>query len=71
MPADVVMSKIEETLAHQQQEIQDLNEMVTRQWDEIDMLKKQFLRLKNKIDGIESDNHGGSQIPANQKPPHY
>ena len=67
------MSKVEETLAHQQREIQDLNDMVTRQWDEIDMLKQLVQRLTDKIEVLQNDaRDGGDHIPAaNQKPPHW
>ncbi len=66
------MSKVEETLAHQQQEIEDLNDMVTRQWNEIDMLKKMVQGLKDKIETLQNDaRDGGDEIPADQKPPHW
>lgn len=71
-------SKVEETLAHQEQQILDLSDMVSRQWDEIDLLKTQLQRLKSKVGTLEDnipDSDGAglsvSEIAARDKPPHY
>lgn len=72
-------TKIEETLAHQEQQISELSEIVTRQWEEIELLKKQLARFKDKIEGLEDEINAGSgekgmsvtEIAARNKPPHY
>ncbi len=70
-------NKIEETLAHQEQQIQDLNDVVTKQWAEIDRLTKMLGRLKHKVEEIEvskgDDGEGLSvtEEAALNKPPHY
>lgn len=72
-------NKIEETLAHHEQQISDLGEIVTRQWEEIELLKKQLARFHAKIEGLEDEiNSSGSdkglsvtEIAARNKPPHY
>lgn len=70
-------NKIEETLAYQEQQLQDLNEVVTRQWVEIDRLNKMLSRLKDKVEEIETgkgDDGEGlsvSEEAALNKPPHY
>jgi SlyX protein len=72
-----MIDKIEETLAHQEQQIQDLNDVVTKQWAEIDRLTKVLSRLGDKVDEIQSsksdDSEGLSVIEeaALNKPPHY
>ena len=69
---------IEETLAHQEQQIQDLGEMVNRQWQEIDLLKKQLEKTNAKLGVLEetagsseSDGLSVTERAARDKPPHY
>lgn len=69
---------IEEILAHQERQIQDLNDMVLRQWHEIDVLKKGFEKLQGKINLIDATGAGSaeellsvSEQAARDKPPHY
>ena len=72
------LTGIEETLAHQEQRISDLSEMVTRQWEEIDRLKARMGHLLDKVDYLEQ-NTGKSEtaglsvteVAARNKPPHY
>lgn len=61
------LNAIEETLAHQEQQIQDLSDMVVTQGREMDTLRKEILKLQGKIENMDE----GEQQPANQKPPHY
>lgn len=69
---------IEELLAHQDRQIQDLNDIVTKQWNEIDRLNKIVGQLSNKINEIsisskEERNDSISVIDEAKfnKPPHY
>ena len=68
---------IEETLAHQEQRIQDLSTMVTRQWAEIDRLKAQLAMMQDKVAGLaervpsEEKGLSVSEIAALNKPPHW
>lgn len=73
------MNDIEALIAHQDQQIQELNEVVTRQWEEIDALKKYMKLTKDKMQELES-NMGDlgqsegmsiSDMAAADKPPHY
>ena len=59
-------SQIEETLAHQEQQINDLSEMLIAQSRDIETLQKKLLKLEGKI---EETAEGGAI--ADQKPPHY
>lgn len=69
--------RLEEMLAHQEQKIQDLSDMVTRQWAEIDRLKAHLIKMQDKITFLEenpgADNTGlsTSDIAKLNKPPHY
>lgn len=66
------ITQIEETLAHQEQEIAALNQMVTRQWDEIDLLKKQVRKLQGTITEVsENQTLSAAEQSARDKPPHY
>jgi SlyX protein len=70
------ISDLETLIAHQDQQIQELNDVVTKQWAEIDVLKKYMLMTKSKIQELE-DNLGPkegmslSDEAAANKPPHY
>lgn len=66
------LNQLEESLAHQEREINDLSDMVVQQGNEIARLKKHILKLEDKIETIETDkNGGGHEDIADQKPPHY
>lgn len=54
--------------AHQAQTLEDLSQMVTRQWDMIDRLTRQIKYLNEAMLELEDARDGP---PANQKPPHY
>jgi SlyX protein len=59
-------NRIEETLAHQEQQINDLSDMLIAQGRDIEKLQKQLQKLEGKLEQVTE----GDQ-PANQKPPHY
>lgn len=74
------LAKVEELLAHHEQKIDDLSDVVQRQWDEIDILKKRSAGLQARIGELEdSAKDGGgddkglsvTEIAARNKPPHY
>lgn len=69
---------IEETLAHQDQQIQDLSEMLIAQGDEITALKRQIEKLQGKMGDMEQNSGAGGDKPmsvteqaAMDRPPHY
>lgn len=72
-------TQIEETLAHHEKALQDLSDMVVKQWDEIDALKGKVKILQDKI-GVLSQEAAEGQAGAGlsvteqalrDKPPHY
>lgn len=72
------LNQIEEHIAHQDQQIQDLSDMIIHQGKDIDRLKKHISKLESKIHVIEDssaegDNSGASisDVAAREKPPHY
>ncbi|HCQ71056.1 MAG: hypothetical protein CL570_08325 [Alphaproteobacteria bacterium] len=71
---------IEALITHQEQQIQDLSDMVAKQWDEIERLKRRLNRTQEKLNVVEevansaTKSDGGasvSDIAAMEKPPHY
>ena len=69
---------IEETLSHHEQQIQDLSDMVARQWQEIDLLKKAIRALQEKMGSFSlgaektgSENLSVTEQALRDKPPHY
>ena len=71
------LNQIEETLAHQEQQISDLSDMVIRQGHEIDALQKQLVKILDKINAGSQNNEdnekllSASEHAALNKPPHY
>jgi SlyX protein len=73
------LNAVEILLAHQEKRIEDLNEMVTRQWSEIDRLKSQISAAQERLLSIESSSKdaksetglSATEIAALNKPPHY
>lgn len=73
---DDKIQTLETTLAHHEIQIQDLSEMISLQWKEIERLKLQLQKTNSKISEIEaSEGENKSQsvteIAASEKPPHY
>ena len=68
---------IEMTLAHHDRQIEDLSEMISLQWKEIERLKLKLAAAYNKIDemnsasGDQKEPQSISEIAASEKPPHY
>lgn len=74
------LSELEGMLAHQDQQIQDLSDMVSQQWGEIDKLKARLNRTQEKLKSVEDLAHSASksgegmsvtEMSALEKPPHY
>ncbi len=61
---------IETTLAHHEQTITELSDLITAQWKEIESLKARLEKTLSKIERLEETMPADSQM-ANQKPPHY
>ena len=76
---DRKIEQIEITLAHQDRQIQDLSEMIAKQWVEIDRLRLELDRALAKLQAQESGATAGegtdhlsvAEMAALEKPPHY
>lgn len=67
---------IETTLAHHDEQIVQMSDLITDQWKQIEALKKQLSRLSDKLE--QGDDGRGQDRPlstleqaAQDKPPHY
>jgi len=63
------LDSIEEKLAHLEQAVHELSDVVARQQKELDRALQRNQRLMDKIAAIESDY--GPSATAHEKPPHY
>lgn len=74
---DQKLHAIESVLAHQEEQIQDLNDVVIQQSKDIELLRKQVSKLYDKINMMDdsSTQEGGdlstAERAARDKPPHY
>ena len=61
---------LEIRVAHQDRTIDDLNEMVAKQWIAIEQLNQQYFRLKDRLVAVESSSKV-SKPEDEPPPPHY
>ncbi len=66
---DTRVQTLEEKLAHRENEINDLSDMVSQQWKRIEALEREIERTKDRIISLEDE--VGDSIDANVKPPHW
>lgn len=63
------LDTIEEKLAHLEQAISQLSDVVARQQKDLDRALERNQRLLDKLAALESD--VGASATAHEKPPHY
>jgi SlyX protein len=73
---DEKLNKIETTLAHHDQQIQDLSEIINQQWKEIDRLKLRLEMTQAKFADLENGQGERKELSVSEqaaadKPPHY
>lgn len=66
---DTRITELEIQLVHQTATIDELNDVVARQWQEIDRLKKQMNQLTGRLEQVEDTIPKGQA--DDQPPPHY
>lgn len=73
-----IITDIQETLAHHEHQISDLNDVIISQGEQIDLLKAYIKKLQNKIEELEHTGTKGndkalsaSEQALRDKPPHY
>ena len=63
------ITALESHIAHQDGTIDDLNEMVNKQWAEIEALRRDLAELRARLVRVEGD--VGPSQPDDLPPPHY
>ena len=63
------ITALESHIAHQDGTIDDLNEMVNKQWTAIEALRLDLAELRARLARVEGDM--GPNQPDDQPPPHY
>jgi uncharacterized coiled-coil protein SlyX len=63
------ITALERHIAHQDGTIDDLNEMVNKQWAEIEALRRDLAELRARLARVEGD--VGPSQPDDLPPPHY
>lgn len=58
---------LEMRLAYQDDTIETLNQTITAQWKQIDVLTRRVAELSERLQEAEANAPG----PANERPPHY
>jgi SlyX protein len=58
---------LETRLAYQDDTIETLNQTITAQWKQIDMLTRQLAQLSERLQEAETNAPGA----GNERPPHY
>lgn len=62
------LNDLEMKFMDQEQTVNDLNEMVRRQWDEIEKLKQLLTKTNDRVINLEDAQPAGD---SQEKPPHY
>lgn len=71
------LQTIEITIAHHEQQLQELNDVITDQWKQMDVLNRRLDKALSKIERMESGGEDGDSAlssierAAQEKPPHY
>lgn len=63
------LTDLEIRVAQQDQTIEDLSEIVRKQWDEMDQMRRNLDRQVAQLQDFVADQ--GNTPPADQPPPHY
>jgi SlyX protein len=61
------LDALEMRVAHQDKTIAELNDVMTSQWKQLEVMERQLRRLGEEMEAMEQ----GESPAANQKPPHY
>jgi len=61
------IDRLEMRLAYQDDTIETLNQTITAQWKQIDVLTRQLAQLNERLQAAEANAPG----PVNEPPPHY
>lgn len=62
---------LEEKSTHQERQLQDLSDMVSKQWSLIERLGGQLSKANSRLESLENNNPESAPSMTDEKPPHY
>jgi SlyX protein len=65
------LNELEIKIAHQEQQINDLSDMVSEQWTMIERLGGQLIKANSRIESLENNPQIEKSSLLDEKPPHY
>lgn len=65
------INALEIKVAHQEQQITDLSEMVSEQWKIIESLKGSLSKADARLESLENSGPSDNTSLLDEKPPHY
>lgn len=65
------LNELEIKIAHQEQQINDLSDMVSEQWTMIERLGGQLTKANSRIESLENNPQLEKHNLLDEKPPHY
>lgn len=65
------LNELEIKIAHQEQQINDLSDMVSEQWTMIERLGGQLTKTNSRIESLENNPQIEQSSLLDEKPPHY
>ena len=65
------LNELEIKIAHQEQQINDLSDMVSEQWTMIERLGGQLTKANSRIESLENNPQIEKSSLLDEKPPHY
>ena len=65
------INELEIKIAHLEQQLSDLNDMVTDQWKQFDSLGSQLNKVDARIETLENSAEDTTPSLLDEKPPHY
>ncbi len=65
------LNELEIKIAHQEQQINDLSDMVSEQWTMIERLGGQLTKANSRIESLENNPQIEQSSLLDEKPPHY
>ena len=68
--AEYRLADLESRFVHTERALQDLSDVTRQQWAEIDGLKLQVERLKDRITELDQGGSGAGRL-EDERPPHY
>jgi len=70
-PVDHRLTALEVKVTFTEDLVEELNRTVARQQQQIDLLLREVIQLRQQIEYVDADERGGLGNPRDEIPPHY